>query len=253
MCYDVNFTTKYELITAYLPDIIIDQNIKMDLLFQPHRQAQAHSPSPIVTFENANYHLTLMEWGVIADYMNTPELVKEKRASMCNARADKILDKKSYWNRIRKNRCLIPVSGIYEHRAVKGFKTNIPYHVNLKGEALTFIPALYANSKAAFTTSKQDIRTYSMVTRKANGIMAQIHNAKPEDPRMPLFLPFDLAQKWLLPDLTDIEIGEILNFEIPSDQLEYWPVFSVRSSKPRPDGKEKNEPFYFENLPALNV
>lgn len=251
MCYDVNFTTKLEIITAYLPDIIIDKSIQPDLFFQPHRLAQAHTPNPIVVFENGNYHLKLMEWGVIAEYMNTPEKVKQTRPWMCNARADKLLDKKSYWNRIRKNRCLIPVTGIYEHRKVAGFKTKIPYHIKLNAEALCFIPGLYHVAKAEFTTTKEEIGTYSMLTRNANSVMAQIHNAEAMDPRMPLFLPFELAQKWLLPDLTDEEIAGILDFEMPSERLIFWPVFTIRSPKPRPDAKEKYEPYSWENLPEI--
>ena len=138
MCYDINFSPKYELITEYLPDIIIDKNIKMDFEMRPHVQAQWFQPFPIVTFKAGNYYLKLFEWGVIAEYMNTDEKIKAMRPSMCNARADKILDKKSYWYRIRKNRCLMPVVGIYEHREIKGWQNKVPYHVSIKKERMFF-------------------------------------------------------------------------------------------------------------------
>ncbi|WP_411973658.1 hypothetical protein ACLCDV_10835 [Sphingobacterium sp. Lzh-3] len=38
---------------------------------------------------------------------------------MINARSERILeDKKSYWYLLRKQGCLIPVSGTFEHRAI---------------------------------------------------------------------------------------------------------------------------------------
>jgi len=70
---------------------------------------------------------------------------------------------------------------------------------------------------------------------------------------MPLFLPKDLEQKWLLPNLSDAEIQEILNFEMPSEALEYHPVFTIRSPKPHPDGGCKTDPYGWQNLPPLGV
>jgi len=54
-----------------------------------------------------------------------------------------------------------------------------------------------------------------------------------------------------LPDLSDEEIDEILKYEMPSENLEYWPVYTIRSPKPRPDSKIKIEMYEWENLPPL--
>ena len=67
--------------------------------------------------------------------------IKKQRAFMCNARAEKVLDK-SYWNSIRSKRCLIPVIGIYEHRNVNSKK--IPYYITLKKRKMFCLPGLYA-------------------------------------------------------------------------------------------------------------
>ena len=251
MCYDVSFSTKYELITAYLPDIIIDKNIPIQFELVPHIQAQSFKPYPIVTFTSGNYYLKLFEWGIIADYMNTDEKIYQMRRSMCNIRADKILDKKSYWYRIRKNRCLMPVTGIYEHREIKGWKNKVPYHVKVKNENMFFIPALYRPDSSINKETGEVYSTFGMVTRNANSLMKQIHNAKPDDPRMPLFVPFELAKKWLVPDLTDEEIKSVLDFEMPSENLEYSAVHTIRTSKPRPDDKPKTEPYAWDNLPEI--
>ncbi len=46
-------------------------------------------------------------------------------------------------------------------------------------------------------------------------------------------------------------IGGCEKTELPSEELEAWPVFSIRTTKTRSDGKLKNEPFEWEGLPEL--
>jgi hypothetical protein len=68
---------------------------------------------------------------------------------------------------------------------------------------------------------------------------------------MPLFLPKEMEMEWLRPNLTDEEIGKLLSFEMPADQIVSHPVFSIRGRSPRPDGQPKNAPFAYPNLPPL--
>lgn len=251
MCYDVSFTTKYEVITDYLPDLIIGPDIQLEFEMKAHVQAQAFRPYPVITLDHGSYVLKLMEWGVIADYMNAPEKVLQYRRWMCNSRSDKVLDKKSYWYRIRKNRCLMPVTGIYEHREIKGWKNKVPYLIKVKNEKIFFIPALFNLGPMVNPETGELQGTFSLITRNANSLMAQIHNADPSDPRMPLFVPQEMAMKWLDPSLTDDQLAEIMDYEMPSENLESYPVWTIRGRKQRPDLKEKNEPWVWEGLPEL--
>jgi hypothetical protein len=66
-----------------------------------------------------------------------------------------------------------------------------------------------------------------------------------------LFLPKELELKWLKPDLSENEMHEILNYEMPPGELEFHTVFSLRGKAERPDGKKKNERFEYQNLPPL--
>jgi hypothetical protein len=68
---------------------------------------------------------------------------------------------------------------------------------------------------------------------------------------MPLMVPKELELKWLQEDLTDEEIQQILDYEMPSDQLEYHPVYTIRTTKERPDGRGKLEPYEWPGLPPL--
>jgi putative SOS response-associated peptidase YedK len=173
---------------------------------------------------------------------------------MCNAQSEKIInDKKSFWRRIRSKRCLIPVTGIYEHREIKGWKNKVPYFIHLKDRPVFCIPGLYYYSPFPDVETGEIKGTFTLITRSANSIMRQIHNGGPNVGRMPMFLPKELELKWLQPNLTDEDIQQVLDFEIPSEQLDYWPVFTIRSTKPRPDHLEKTAPFTWPNLPPLGV
>ncbi|RYZ47656.1 MAG: hypothetical protein EOP49_20735 [Sphingobacteriales bacterium] len=68
---------------------------------------------------------------------------------------------------------------------------------------------------------------------------------------MPLMLPKELETKWLLPDLSDEEMSEIHAYEMPAENLHYKPVYTIRTTKERPDGKGNLDHYEWPNLPPL--
>jgi len=173
---------------------------------------------------------------------------------MLNARSERILeDDTSYWFKIRNRRCLIPVSGTYEHQEVKGWKKKVPYFVRLKEQSTFFLPGLYSVAELPNVETGEIVKrsTYSLIIRDANEVMGMIHNGGDNKYRMPLFLPFELSKEWLNEGLTPEKYKEILNYEMPSEELEHRPVFTIRSPKPRPDNKLKYEYWEWEKLPVL--
>ncbi len=92
---------------------------------------------------------------------------------------------------------------------------------------------------------------WTLLTRSANDVMRQIHNGGANAFRMPLFLPKEMEMEWLNPDLTDEGMQRILDYEMPSDQIVPVPVYSIRGRTPRPDGKPKNAPYLYAELPEL--
>ena len=254
MCLDIAFYSALQLIDNYFPELVHDGEIRFDLDMGMHFLALGHNRYPVITFEHGHYHRKNFEWGIIAEYMDTPEKIRAMRKSMVNARSEKILDdRRSFWNRIRRTRCLIPVTGIYEHREIKGWKNKPPYHISLKGRSMFCIPGLYHyNTKMPSDPETGEMRgMFTLITRAANTVMRQIHNSGDNAFRMPLFLPPDMEKEWLQPDLTDEEMARILAYEMPPDQLVTYPVFSIRGKKPRPDGQPKNAPFAYPDLPPL--
>lgn len=245
MCYDMSFFSNIKLISDYL-----GTPVKGTIHFEPtyHRVAQAFGPWPVVINED-EYKIKLFEWGVIADYMNTPEKIKEYRTSMANARSEKIInDKRSVWHRIRKQRCLVFTTGFFEHQDA-GLKKKVPYFIHIKNEPVFCFAGLYNYSPIPDPETGEIIGTFAIITRPANTLMGKIHNAGANSQRMPLLLTKELAHHWLKEELTDEAIAAILQFEFPAATMEAWPVNTIRTRKA--DTEEVIREMKYENLPDL--
>jgi len=242
MCYDVAFKTNIKTIQDYFPGIKVENQLLLNFHDLDHIQAQGNLSYGIVVKENGIITLENMLWA---------GKVNRGGQRVWNARSETILERNSLWYIIRKNRCLIPVTGVYEHREIAGWKKKVPYYIGELNREVFYIPGLYDDGNIVDTTTREIPRTFILLTRKANWAMSQIHNANPQDPRMPLFLTPELELKWLSENLTDEEIKEITNYEIKSEDLKYHPVDTIRSRKPRADGKSKDAPLEWKGLPAI--
>ncbi|MBC7849328.1 MAG: SOS response-associated peptidase family protein [Chitinophagaceae bacterium] len=258
MCYDISFTVNIPEISDYFPELIIDGQIQME--FGPIDHAQgvgvfAKYPVIYVNRDDQKLHCRLMEWSIIEFFRKEkPELVR--RNGMLNIRSERILDdKSSYWYKIRNRRCLIPVTGIFEHRGIIGWKKKVPYWIRPKDQCVFFLPGLYSVAEIADKETGEMISvwTFGLITRAANALMRNIHNDGENRHRMPLFLPLETSKEFVSENLTEERYKEILAYEMPADDLEHRPVFTIRTSKLRPDNLTKTDLFQWENLPELGV
>src|ERR1700712_4421811 len=146
MCYDISFKIHIAELSDYFPELVFDT--QMDMNFDgTHIMGHAYGEHPIIyrKREDQQLHCRAMEWGCIPFYVKEEQAFLRQRATMLNARSEKILaDNKSYWYKIRERRCLVPVNGIYEHRAIKGWKKKVPYFVQLKEQPIFLLPGLYS-------------------------------------------------------------------------------------------------------------
>lgn len=231
MCYDLSFTSDIESIYDYLPELK-DQG-SLDFHFDPnyHALAQSYLKWPVVTREDGQLRLKQFEWGVIAHYMNTEEKVKDSRPWMCNITSEKILNKKSFWNTIKQNRCLIPATSFFEPHKELDIKDSFWFRIWRPDRPVFFIPGLfYYPTHWPNKLTGEVVGNFGLITRPANDKMSMVHNGKKEEGRfrMPLLLPIDLEKEWLNSDLSDEGIAKILSHEIPSEQLRYQHIKSPR-------------------------
>ena len=256
MCYDISFTVNIKKLSDYFPDLLLDEQIVMT--FEPvHIIGHSYGNHPIIykNMEDEKLHCRLMEWGCIPFYIKDEEAFKKQRATMLNARSERILeDSKSYWYKIKNRRCLIPVTGFYEHREVKGLKKKIPYFIGLKGQDTFFLPGLYSVTELPNKeTGEVEKRfTFTMLTRAANKLMQQIHNGGTNKNRMPLMLPLGLSKKWVNEEISAEDYKAILAYEIPVNDMHYKTVYTIRTTEERPDAKAKNELYDWVNVPEIS-
>ena len=249
MCYDLSFSSELESIYDYLPEL--HNSGQLDFTFDStyHKVAQSYPKWPVVINKDGKLQLRKFEWGVIPGYMKTPEEIKKGRKWMVNARSEKVLEPKTYWNRIRTSRCLVAATGFFEHREIPGWKNKVPYYIKVKDQPMFFVAGLYAYSHIPDVETGELPGTFTILTRAANDVMMKIHNGGENAGRMPLILPKELEQEWLRPDLSDAEIKALLDYSISPEMLDYWPVNSVR--KVKPDDETVITCVDYEGLPAL--
>lgn len=256
MCYDLSFTSSIPSIFSLFPKIVCEDDFDVNFDASMHIVGHSFGEHPIVyqNREDQQLHLKLMEWGCIPYYVKDENAFVKQRSSMLNARSERILtDSSSYWFKIRNRRCLIPVTGIFEHRKIEKWTKKVPYYIHQINSELFYLPGLYSVAELPNReTGELEKRwTFSLITRGANDLMKLIHNDGENKWRMPLFLPNDLAKEWVSQELSTERMQEILHFELSPSELTCWPVFTIRTPKERPDRKKKIEPYDWEKLPAL--
>jgi putative SOS response-associated peptidase YedK len=129
----------------------------------------------------------------------------------------------------RQRRCILPVDGFFEWKAIKGQKTKQPYAIAMKDGSPFGIGGLWENWKDP--TSGEWVRTFAIITTDANVLVAEIHD------RMPLILASGDCSRWLSdePDPRD------LMRPFPAEPMRMWPI-STRVNKPENDDPSIVEP-----------
>lgn len=248
MCYHLSFSTDIASIYDLLPEL---GTVPLDIDFRPtyHMVGQSYPQWPVITNEGGQLKLKKFEWGVIAPYMKAENLKKE-RMWMLNIRSERVVgDTKSYWHRIRQNRCLVPATGFYEFRDV-GWKKKVPYHIKLRDRKVFLLPGLFNYSHTP-NSDGELVGTFAILIRNGNEVMRGIHNSGDNPYRMPLMLPQELEREWLNPGLTDLDIQRICDYEMPSGALEYWPVNSLYRTDPF--NEHVVDPVEYDGLPAIDT
>jgi putative SOS response-associated peptidase YedK len=128
-----------------------------------------------------------------------------------------------------KRRCIVPIDGFFEWRAVKGEKAKQPFAIAMKDGAPFGLAGLWENWREP--VSGEWLRTFCILTTRANSLVRRIHS------RMPLVLaPADYA-RWL----SDEEDPRDLLKPYPSEPMTMWPV-STRVNTPKNDDPSLIEP-----------
>jgi putative SOS response-associated peptidase YedK len=176
---------------------------------------------PVVISQSSN-QVMLMRWGLI------PHWAKEEKTAykMINARMETLTQKPAFRSLLAANRCMIPATGYYEWKAEARGKT--PYYIHPTSHEFFAFAGLY---DVWTKPDGKEIRTFTIITKDADGFVAQLHN------RMPVILDRDLEDAWLDTEITSArDVLDILE-RSAGVTLDAYPV-SRLVNKPSVDGKE---------------
>jgi putative SOS response-associated peptidase YedK len=183
--------------------------------------------------------LDLLRWGLI------PHFCKERpKPPPINAAAETLLTKTVpsetrpfFAEAYRRRRCIMPIDGFFEWKAVKGEKIKQPFAIAMKDGSPFGLGALWENWQDPKTG--EWLRTFCVVTTRANSLVREIHS------RMPFILgPADYA-RWL----SDEEDPRDLLKPHRSEPMTMWPV-STRVNSPKNDDPAVIEPALEANASA---
>jgi len=166
-----------------------------------------------------------LRWGLIPYCCQDPKGGRKP----INAKCETVHSLPTFRDAFRRRRCILPVDGFFEWKAIKGQKAKQPYAIAMKDRSPFGIGGLWENWKDP--TSGEWIRTFAIITTPANELVAEIHD------RMPLVLaPADYVF-WLSdePDPRD------LMRPFSAEPMRMWPI-STKVNKPENDDPSIVEP-----------
>lgn len=142
---------------------------------------------PIIC-KNTPDQIEFARWGLI------PGWVKDLNTFKAN-RQEELKEKPSYRGSIN-NRCIVPADAFQEWHWIdpKG-KNKEKYLMFFDDLEIFSFPGIFSDWKNPETG--EIIRSYTLLTTVGTGIMKEIHNADPEDPRMVMVLNPDYEKAYL--------------------------------------------------------
>ena len=182
---------------------------ELDALVSGRFSGFEHPRLPVITNAEPD-RIQFLTWGLVPHWA-TPDRVKDLMNQTLNARAESIFEKPSFKDAARLRRCLILLDGFFEWQHRAGGKKQ-PYFIRRPDEEPFAVAGLW--SEWTDRQTGEVLRTCSIVTTEANGLMSQIHNTKK---RMPLILPREAERAWLA-NLPAVEVQSLL-VPLPDGEL----------------------------------
>jgi putative SOS response-associated peptidase YedK len=119
-------------------------------------------------------------------------------------------------------RCIVPVDGVFEWRAIKGARAKQPYAIAMKDGSPFGLAGVWENWRNPNTGDWE--RTFAIITVPSNELVGKIHD------RMPAILEPAGYDRWLgiEPDPHDLLIS------YPAEPMTMWRI-ATRVNKPEND------------------
>lgn len=155
-----------------------------------------------------------LRWGLIPYWCKDPKGGRKP----INAKAETVARLPMFRDAYARRRCILPVDGFFEWRAIKGLEAKQPFAIAMRDGSPFGIAGIWENWKDPASGEWQ--RTFAIITVSPNELLAQIHD------RMPAILDRADCDRWL----GDESDPHDLLRSFPSDLMRMWPI-SARVNK----------------------
>lgn len=227
MCFHTRIVSSAEEIEAYYG--VVRSNvakINVEELIYHHANGYNHQQFWIIP-QQKRANMTPMIWGLLP--FNKPGADHEayyKKAipwgAGLNAQTEKLFDHWMYKHSALTKRCIVPLSGFYEpHTCEKPKNFKVPYYFEQKDSPLISLAGIYSITPDNYVS-------FSILTKKApqDSMYATIHNKKNRDGENRQVVPLAKYQvdAWLSDDLGEDDVLEIIENDLPQDQINAYSV-----------------------------
>jgi len=190
---------------------------------------------PVVRYnpKTSSRTLDLMRWGLV------PYWAKDLKIgfSTINAMAETVDTKPVFKDAFRRRRCLVPIEAFYEWQKL-GEKAKQPYAIGLKDSRYMVLASLWETWKSP---AEELIRSFTIITTRANELCAPIHN------RMPVILPPAEWAAWLGQEPVGDDLLKAMLAPYPAEEMTAWPVST------RVGNVKNNDPSLIEPTQAAHI
>ena len=182
----------------------------------------------VVDLTTARRQARRYRWGLIPSWAKDPAIGTQ----LINAQAETAATKPAFRAAFRKRRCLILADGFYEWK--KEARHKQPYCIRLRdGRPLAFA-GLWEHWEGPEDTP---IDSCTILTATPNMLLRPLHH------RMAVILPASAYDRWLDPDVHEVERLQPLLHPYPAEEMTAYPV-STRVNNPAIDSPTLLEPVH---------
>ncbi len=253
MCYDVQSKLETLLKRAIRYHDLegiekLKKELKPYLTNYYHASGFAH-PSMLIYCNKQEGIPTPAIWGLVPHWVKDQKQKLQLWNSTINARGETIFNKPSFRDAAKNKRCVLYPDGFYEHHYHKG--KGYPFSMKKKNKEPMVVAGLW--SEWADRETGEIIRTFTIVTTKANPFMAKIHNnPKLKEARMPLILTENEEDIWLNNELkgNNPEITKLIRPYTEHD-LSCHTVKKIRGKEALGNVPESSEKFAYRELAEI--
>ena len=174
--------------------------------FKPRYDIRPTELVPVIQNEGGENSLRLLKWGY------RPSWAKH---IIINTRSENMFHSGYSKKAALHKRCIIPASFFYEWQDQNG-KT-VPWKIYPKDNSFFALAGIRFSQGAENSEEKMEV--VSIVTMKANSIMAKIHNRGKNPFRQPVIIQKQYWKEWLYSENKDIEYIEKSLQEYPEEEM----------------------------------